>query len=125
MDLPEMLENDPQRKKLLQQILDAHDNAVISHKFDENENIVVLYDKYSVIRIQKLTNQLRMYEQMTYPEIFFNRMRRRENAVYIDDVGDESDQLHILENELAKALENEDFEACEIINNKINKLKKL
>ena len=36
MDLPESLKNDPHRKKLLQQILEAHDNAIISHEFDEN-----------------------------------------------------------------------------------------
>lgn len=123
MDLPEQLKNDPQRKKLLQQILDAHDNAVISHKFDESENVVVLYDKYSVIAIKKLTNQLRTYEQITYPEIFCKRYIKRQNVIIVDDLGDKSDQLQILEIELTKALENEDYEACDKIKNKIKKYK--
>ena len=123
MDLPEQLKNDPQRKKLLQQILDAHDNAVISHKFDESENVVVLYDKYSVIAIKKLTNQLRTYEQITYPEIFCKRNINRQNVIIVDDLGDKSDQLQILEIELTKALENEDYEACDKIKNKIKKYK--
>lgn len=123
MDLPEQLKNDPQRKKLLQQILDAHDNAVISHKFDESENVVVLYDKYSVIAIKKLTNQLRRYEQITYPEIFCKRNINRQNVIIVDDLGDKSDQLQILEIELTKALENEDYEACDKIKNKIKKYK--
>ena len=123
MDLPEQLKNDPQRKKLLQQILDAHDNAVISHKFDESENVVVLYDKYSVIAIKKLTNQLRRYEQITYPEIFCKRYINRQNVIIVDDLGDKRDQLQILEIELTKALENEDYEACDKIKNKIKKYK--
>ena len=36
-------------KKLLQQIIDAYDNAVVSHKLDKNQNVIAIYDKYSNI----------------------------------------------------------------------------
>ena len=87
MDLPESLKNDPHRKKLLQQILDAHDNAVISHEYDENQEIVVKYDKYSVIKIRQLTNELRSYEQFRCPEVFMKHWYCRSTVVIVDDLG--------------------------------------
>lgn len=123
MDLPESLKNDPHRKKLLQQILDAHDNAIISHEFDENEEIVVKYDKYSVKRIQKLTNELRSYEQFRCPEVFIKQWNCRSTVIISADFGDVDHQINMLKKELKKAEKNEDFEACEILKNRINKLK--
>ena len=123
MDLPESLKNDPHRKKLLQQILDAHDNAVISHEFDENEEIVVKYDKYSVKRIQKLTNELRSYEQFICPEVFINHWHRRSGRIIVDDFGNVADQIKLLEAQLKQAEIDEDFHACQVLKIKINKLR--
>lgn len=123
MDLPESLKNDPHRKKLLQQILDAHDNAIISHEFDENEEIVVKYDKYSVKRIQKLTNELRSYEQFRCPEVFIKQWNCRSTVIISSDFGDVDDQIKMLKTHLKIAEDAENFEECERLKNRINKLK--
>lgn len=125
MDLFEKLKNDPERKKMLQQIVDAHDNAVISHKLDENEEILVVYDKYSVINISKLTRQLRLYEQTKYPELFFKKhWNCRSSIMEINNIVNKEVDIKTLEKELEKAIEIEDFEACDKLKKQINKLKK-
>lgn len=123
MDFKEKFKNDPERKKLLQQIVDAHDNAVISHTLDENEEIIVGYDKYSAINISKLTKQLRLYEQTKYPELFINQWYCRSSVMEKPNLLKKDFDIESLEKELQKALEKEDFETCEILKNEIKKLK--
>ena len=124
MDLKEKFRDDPERKKLLQQIINAHDNAVISHILDDNEEILVVYDKYSCINISKLTQQLRAYEQRKYPELFIRHWNCRSTLREASVSFIKEPDIKTLEEELQKALENEDFEKCEMLQNKINKLKK-
>lgn len=123
MDFKEKFMNDPERKKLLQQIVDAHDNAVISHRLDENEEIIVVYDKYSAINISKLTRQLRLYEQIKYPELFIKHWNCRSSVMEKPNLLNKDFDIETLEKELQKALEKEDFETCEILKNEIKKLK--
>ena len=123
MDFKEKFKNDPERKKLLQQIVDAHDNAVISHRLDENEEIIVVYDKYSAINISKLTRQLRLYEQIKYPELFIKHWNCRSSVMEKPNLLNKDFDIETLEKELQKALEKEDFETCEILKNEIKKLK--
>ena len=124
MDFKEKFKNDPERKKLLQQIVDAHDNAVISHTLDENEEIIVGYDKYSAINISKLTQQLRLYEQTKYPELFINKWYCRSSVMEKPNLLNKDFDIETLEKELQKALEKEDFEKCDQLKKEINKLKK-
>ena len=132
MDLGEKFKNDPERKKLLQQIIDAYDNSVISHQLDENQNVIAVYDKYSNIQINKLIRELRQYENHKYDikgGVFPSSMRMNgklyESVVSIEKAFEiDTDNIEYLEKELKKALQNEDFEACDKLKKQINKLKK-
>lgn len=132
MNLPEKFRDDPTRKQMLQRIIDAYDNAVVSHQLDENQNIIAVYDKYSNIQINKLIRELRQYENhkfdvrggvFPFPMVMNGKLY--EPVVSIEKMFEiDSDNIEYLEKELEKALENEDFHACELLKNKINKLKK-
>lgn len=128
----EKFKTDPERLKMLQKIIDAYDNAVISHQLDGNQNIVAVYDKYSNMQINKLIRELRQYEcqkfdvrggVFPFPCVINGKLY--EPIVNVEKSFEtDSNNLDYLENQLKKALEKEDFEACEKLQKKINKLKK-
>ena len=132
MDFKEKFKNDPTRIIMLNKILDAYDNAVVSHRLDENQNVIAVYDKYSNIEINKLIRELRQYEYhkfdvrggvFPFPCVMNGKLYKPE--VKIEKIFEiDSDNIEYLEKELEKALEKEDFHACEMLKNKINKLKK-
>ena len=132
MDLGEQFKNDPTRIKMLNKILDAYDNAVISHRLDENQNIIAIYDKYSNIEINKLIRELRQYEHQkfdvkggVFPFPCVINGKFYEPVVTVEKVFSyDYASLENLEKALKEALENEDFEKCEMLQNKIKKLKK-
>lgn len=128
----EKFRNDPTRLLLLQKLINLHDNAVISHKLDENQNIVAVYDKYSTIRIQKLKSALLSYEYRTYGKSTVEGsgfIRINGKAIYNDlqvcseFKSDENDLIE-LQVKLKEAVKNEDYEECERLKNLIEKLKK-
>lgn len=132
MDNLENFKNDPERIEILNRILDAYDNAVVSHRLDENQNVIAVYDKYSNIQINKLIRELREYEHQKYdvrggvypfPMVMNGKLYEPEVKVektfFI-----ETNDVEYLEKQLKKAIENEDFEACEKLQMKINKLRK-
>lgn len=132
MDDIEKFRNDPKRKELLQQIIDAYDNAVISHQLDENQNIVAVYDKYSNIKINKLIRDLRQYEYQkfdvsggVFPFPCVINGKLYEPVVEVEkkfDI-DNSDNIAELKKRLKEAVQNEDFETAEKLKNRIEKLK--
>lgn len=132
MDLGETFKTDPTRIKILNKILDAYDNAVISHRLDESQNVIAVYDKYSNIEINKLIRELRQYEYDKfdvrggiYPTGIVINGRMYEDVVKLEKYFKfDHSSLESLEKALKEALENEDFEKCEMLQNKINKLKK-
>lgn len=131
MDSNEIFKNDPRRKELLQKIIDAYDNAVVSHKLDENQNIVAVYDKYSNIQINKLIRELRQYEWHkfdvrggVFPFPLVANGKLYEPVVEVEKVFDlETDNLESLQHQLKIALQKEDFEECMRLDKKIKKLK--
>ena len=124
MDLPEKVKTDPFRNKLLQQLLDAHDNAVISHEIDDFGKVTAVYDKYSMIKIRRLKDELRAYEYFKFPEIFSELINCRCTVIPIEQISDESVSIPELEKQLKNALKIEDYEACERLSNMIKKLRK-
>jgi hypothetical protein len=132
MELSEEFRNDPKRKEMLQSIINAYDNAIISHHLDENQNVIAVYDKYSNMKINKLICELRQYEYQkfdikggVFPHPLVLNGRLYEPVVNVEKVFNiENATLENLEKELKKALEKEDFQACEDIQKQINKLKK-
>ncbi len=131
MDL-EKFNNDTKRKAILQKLIDLHDNAVISHQLDENIKIVAVYDKYSTIQINKLYRELSDYDYNTYGitsgslGYFFtvNGKTFYNNIVVPPKYKSDEDDLESLQENLKIALENENFEMCEKLKTRIDKLKK-
>lgn len=132
MDNLENFKNDPERIQILNRILDAYDNAVVSHRLDENQNVIAVYDKYSNIQINKLIRELRQYEHQKYdvrggvypfPMVMNGKLYEPEVKVektfFI-----ETNDVEYLEKQLKEALKKEDFDACNKLQKKINKLKK-
>ncbi|MEI7487764.1 MAG: hypothetical protein WCJ72_10200 [Chryseobacterium sp.] len=127
----EKFRKDPVRIEMLQKIINAYDNAVISHQLDENQNIIAVYDKYSNIQINKLIRELRQYENHEYnvkggvfpfPCVINGKLY--EPIVKVEKTFDiDTNNIEYLEKQLEIALEQEDFHTCERIKNKINKLK--
>lgn len=131
MDNLENFKNDPERIQILNKIIDAYDNAVISHRLDENQNIIAVYDKYSNIQINKLIRELREYEHQkynirggVYPFPLVMNGKLYEPEVKIEKAFfTETNDIEYLEKQLIKALQDEDFNNCDKIQKKINKLK--
>jgi len=128
MGLIDQFRNDPRRKELLQQIINAYDYAVVSHELNSYDEVVISYDKYSIIKIDKLKAELRNYETSTYPNFRYEKRKGRVQGwkdifIYIDDL-DENNEINKLEIELLEALKKEDFETCEKLKNQIENLRK-
>lgn len=132
MDLGENFKTDPTRIKMLNKILDAYDNAVVSHRLDKNQNVIAVYDKYSNIEINKLIRELRQYEHDKfdvrggiYPTGIVINGRMYEDVVKLEKhFNSDHSSLESLEKALKDALENEDFEACDRLKKQINKHRK-
>lgn len=131
MDFEKEFRDDPGRKKLLQKIIDAYDNAVVSHQLDENQNIIAVYDKYSNIKINQLIRELRQYESQKFdvrngifpfPCVINGKLY--EPIVEVEKVFDiDTENLENLEIQLKKALEIEDFNKCFRLKKRIENLK--
>lgn len=128
----EKFRKDPERIKILKKIIGAYDNAVVSHQLDDKQNIIAVYDKYSNIEINKLIRELRQYEYQKYdvrggiyPAPMVMNGKLYEPVVAIDKEFEiPTNDIEYLEKQLKKALQSEDFDACDKIQKKINKLKK-
>ena len=131
MDFEKEFRNDPGRLKLLQNIIDAYDNAVILHQLDENQNIIAVYDKYSNMKINRLIRELRQYEYQkfdvrngVFPFPCVVNGKLYEPVVEVEKVFDiDTENLENLEKRLKIAIKEEDFDLCEKLKKKIEQKK--